>query len=90
MVDAFHAVLFMEQKLTNSGPFMESTSKHSIYTPSRAPPASGYAVPTALGAPSAHRGCPAGAARSVADIGHIRIERASMQHHDRNTGDYRA
>jgi len=22
----------MEKKLTNSGPFMESTSKHSIYT----------------------------------------------------------
>ena len=31
MVDAFHAVLFLEKKLTNSGPFMESTSKHSIY-----------------------------------------------------------
>jgi hypothetical protein len=23
----------MEKKLTNSGPFMESTGKHSIYTP---------------------------------------------------------
>jgi hypothetical protein len=30
-----HGVKFrvLEKKLTNSGPFMESTSKHSIYTP---------------------------------------------------------
>jgi len=33
MVDALQAVRFLEQKRTNSGPFMESTSKHSIYTP---------------------------------------------------------
>jgi hypothetical protein len=26
----------MEKKLTNSGPFMESTGKHSIYTPTQA------------------------------------------------------
>ena len=32
MVDAFHAGLFLEKKRTNSGLFMESTSKHSIYT----------------------------------------------------------
>jgi tetratricopeptide (TPR) repeat protein len=31
-VDEFHAVLFLEKKRTNSDPFMESTSKHSIYT----------------------------------------------------------
>jgi len=31
MVDEFHAVRFLEKKRTNSGPFMESTSKHSIY-----------------------------------------------------------
>jgi hypothetical protein len=31
MVDAFHAVRCLEKKRTNSGPFMESTSKHSIY-----------------------------------------------------------
>jgi hypothetical protein len=33
---AFHIALAsmkMEKKLTNSGPFMESISKHSIYTP---------------------------------------------------------
>jgi hypothetical protein len=35
MVDEFHAVLFMEKKLTNNGPFMASTSKHSIYTLAR-------------------------------------------------------
>jgi hypothetical protein len=32
MVDEFHVVRFLEKKRTNSGPFMESTSKHSIYT----------------------------------------------------------
>jgi hypothetical protein len=32
MVDEFQAVRFLEKKRTNSGPFMESTSKHSIYT----------------------------------------------------------
>jgi hypothetical protein len=32
MVDEFHAVRFLEKKRTNSGPFMESTNKHSIYT----------------------------------------------------------
>src|SRR5215471_2186992 len=31
MVDEFHAVRFLEKKRTNSGLFMESTSKHSIY-----------------------------------------------------------
>ena len=31
MVDEFHAVRFLEKKRTNSGPFMASTSKHSIY-----------------------------------------------------------
>jgi hypothetical protein len=32
MGDEFQAVRFLEKKRTNSGPFMESTSKHSIYT----------------------------------------------------------
>jgi hypothetical protein len=32
MVDEFHAVLVLDKKRTNSGPLMESTSKHSIYT----------------------------------------------------------
>ena len=36
MVDEFYAVLFLEKKRTNSGPCMESTSKHSIYTPAGA------------------------------------------------------
>jgi hypothetical protein len=31
MVDEFHAVRFLEKKRTNSGPFMASTSQHSIY-----------------------------------------------------------
>jgi hypothetical protein len=32
MRDEFQAVRFLEKKRTNSGPFMASTSKHSIYT----------------------------------------------------------
>src|SRR5215813_8959319 len=32
MVDEFQAVRLLAKKRTNGGPFMESTSKHSIYT----------------------------------------------------------
>jgi hypothetical protein len=44
MVDEFHAGLFLEKKRTNSGLFMESTSKHSIYPPRLLPTSPAHRV----------------------------------------------
>ena len=47
----FHAVLFLEKKLTNSGPLREPADKHSIFYPPRLEHVLRYTLLTLLGRP---------------------------------------